>query len=58
MLGLLWRQFFDFMQKLLRFSRRSCVKIKKLLRRNIQVFTNIEKPVIDGNVLLFSILLI
>lgn len=58
MLGLLWRQFFDFMQKLLRFSRRSCVKIKKLLRGNIQVFTNIEKPVIDGNVLLFSILLI
>lgn len=58
MLGLLWRQFFDFMQKLLRFSRRSCIKVKKLLRRNIQVFTNIEKPVIDGNVLLFSILLI
>lgn len=58
MLGLLWRQFFDFMQKLLRFSRRSCVKIKKLLRGNIQVLANIEKPVIDGNVLLFSILLI
>ena len=42
-LGLLWRQFFDFMQKLLCFSRCSCIKVKKLLRRNIQVFTNIEK---------------
>ena len=57
-LGLLWRQFLDFMQKLLCFSRCSCIKVKKLLRRNIQVFTNIKKPVIDGNVLLFSILLI
>lgn len=58
MLGLLWRQFFDFMQKLLRFSRRSCVKIKNSCGVNIQVLANIEKPVIDGNVLLFSILLI